>query len=201
MSTPWIDALPNASEVYRRRAAREMLLPLSTPWPELAERMRARYGAIPSEYRPYVGGGLPDRPTSANLAPPAPRRRLSLVLPWACLVADNAKSTVARGGIIRLTPEYRAAKKAARAEVERQLMLIDAPPLDGPLALAATFVEPDRSRRRDIANYAKLSHDALTGLAYHDDSQLDDVRWRRGVVDATRPRLELILTPITPLEL
>lgn len=200
MSAPQLDALPTASEVYRRRAASELRMPLSTPWPAIAERMRARYGAIPSEFLPYIGGERPGGLTSANVAPPSlPRRRpLALVLPWACLVPDNAKYGVI-GGRLLLTRQYREAKAAARAEVARQVAGAD--PLEGPLALAATVVEPDRSRRRDIANYAKLAHDSLTGLAFHDDSQLDDVRWRRGVVDAARPRLELILTPITPLEI
>lgn len=54
------------------------------------------------------------------------------------------------------------------------------------------------SSRNSCSDYAKLVHDALTGLAFVDDSQLDDVHWIRAGVDIDRPRLSLELTALAP---
>jgi Holliday junction resolvase RusA-like endonuclease len=120
-----------------------------------------------------------------------------ITLPWSALLGDNAKYAPAHRGqkpVIILTLAYRTAKARAQLTIERQL--IGLTPLEGPCSLCARMIEPDRRTRRDIANYAKLVHDALTGWAFVDDSQLDDVRWIRAGVDIDRPRLELTITAI-----
>lgn len=122
-----------------------------------------------------------------------------LVLPWSFLVPDNAKYAPAyRGGrpVLILSAAYRAGKKKAEDELRDQMTNGAYPvhPLQGRLMLVARMFEPNRSSRRDIANYAKMVHDALTGIVYEDDSQLDRVTWIRAGVDIDRPRLELTIT-------
>ncbi|HEY2851152.1 MAG TPA: RusA family crossover junction endodeoxyribonuclease [Gemmatimonadaceae bacterium] len=95
-----------------------------------------------------------------------------------------------------LSAAYRAGKKKAEDELRDQMTNGAYPvhPLQGRLMLVARMFEPNRSSRRDIANYAKMVHDALTGIVYEDDSQLDRVTWIRAGVDIDRPRLELTIT-------
>lgn len=126
-----------------------------------------------------------------------PRKR-QVRLPWSSLEPDNAKyAPTSRAGkpVIILTKEYRAAKAKARIAIIKQLD--GRAPIEGPCALRAFFYEPNRSSRRDIANYTKLVHDALTGLVYVDDSQLDDVRWIRSGVDIDAPRVEIVVEALT----
>ena len=47
-------------------------------------------------------------------------------------------------------------------------------------------------RKADLDNFNKLSLDALTGIVWHDDSQISDLRLRRGY-DKERPRIEVTL--------
>lgn len=108
-------------------------------------------------------------------------------LPFALLVPDNKKSTIARGRII-LSKRYRGGKLHAVAALMRQKQ---GPTLSGSLALTATLYAPDK-RRRDILNHAKMIGDCLTQAGIiKDDSLLDDVRWLRGPIDRENPRLEL----------
>jgi Holliday junction resolvase RusA-like endonuclease len=120
-----------------------------------------------------------------------------VVLPWRCLVPDNRKYAPAKDkqgrAVMILTPEYRAAKKKGARLVAEQLK--SAPPLSVPVTIVAMLIEPNRSVRRDLANYTKLVHDILSGLAYGDDSQIDDLHWIRDSVDIDQPRLELMVRP------
>lgn len=65
-------------------------------------------------------------------------------------------------------------------------------PLEGRLAVEVTLFPPDR-RRRDVDNPLKALIDAVgKGGAYVDDSQIDDLRVRRGdVVDGGMTRIEI----------
>jgi crossover junction endodeoxyribonuclease RusA len=56
--------------------------------------------------------------------------------------------------------------------------------LEGTLEMAVKLSPPD-ARRRDLDNHAKGLLDALQGLAYDDDSQVDLLMLERGVVDRT----------------
>lgn len=141
------------------------------------------------------GSLIPERP---------PLQSRHFTLPWSVLVADNAKyapgvrrTPAGPQGVILLTPAYRVAKKKAEALVREQLVAQGSPPLiTGSILLMAELIEPDTRTRRDIANYAKLVHDVLTGLAYRDDHQLDEVRWIRMPHDIDRPRLEITLQEV-----
>lgn len=127
---------------------------------------------------------------------PVTTQRLVCELPWSHLLADNRKYAPAlnkeRRPCIILTKDYRQAKKRAVDALQEQLA--GCKPIVGPVTLEARFWEPDRRWRRDITNYAKLVHDALNGLAYLDDSLIDEAQWIRAGVDIDRPRLELTIT-------
>ena len=122
-------------------------------------------------------------------------------LPWSVLIADNAKYSTMVGsgnerGRIWLTEEYRLAKHHASLKASEQLTGLA--PLEGPVALEALLFEPDRKRMRDLSNYSKLVHDALNGLAYVDDRQIDRLTWIRAGVDIDAPRLEVTVVRIAP---
>jgi Holliday junction resolvase RusA-like endonuclease len=123
---------------------------------------------------------------------------LTLTLPWSVLVRDNAKYGVTinrttRKPMLILTPEYRSGKDSAYLLAKRQM---NRTPMTGPLTLVAILYEPNRSRGRDVTNFCKMVHDALEKAAYDNDSQLDDVRWIRGPVDAANPRVEITITSL-----
>jgi Holliday junction resolvase RusA-like endonuclease len=48
-------------------------------------------------------------------------------------------------------------------------------------------------RKADLDNLNKLSLDALTGIAYLDDSQISELHLKRAY-DKARPRIEVVLT-------
>mgnify|MGYP001417846989 CR=1 FL=1 len=124
-------------------------------------------------------------------------RRVSL--PWSVLVPDGEKhQPVIRGTkpFMVLTMRYREAKIQARRLLKQQCLGFA--PLAGRVQVMATLFEPNVSRTRDVSNYAKLAHDALSGIVYVDDGQIDDLRWRRGAVCIDRPRLELSITEVSP---
>lgn len=47
-------------------------------------------------------------------------------------------------------------------------------------------------RPADLDNFNKLSLDALTGIAYEDDSQIAELHLKRGY-DKARPRIEIAI--------
>lgn len=127
-----------------------------------------------------------------------------VTLPWSVLVPDNerARPTTRAGAfghrtpLLALTTRYKKAKGEAR-----KLLKTDCGgllPLSGRISIEATLYEPNASRTRDVSNYAKLVHDAMSGIVYTDDGQIDDLHWRRGLPDIDRPRLELTVTEIRP---
>jgi Holliday junction resolvase RusA-like endonuclease len=52
-------------------------------------------------------------------------------------------------------------------------------------------------RRADIDNFNKLSLDALTGIAYDDDSQVAELHLYRAY-DKNRPRIEVQIVKVYP---
>lgn len=166
---------------------------------EIARRNRNRdAGRSVTDDGPGIGFGNPAPRSTIKEAFMAADAHISvqLVLPWSCLVPDNAKYAAAikaGGAFILLATEYRNAKNKAVEEVERQMTAhrVGRFPKELKLRIEARMFEPNRHKRRDISNYTKLVHDALTGLVYADDSQLDRVLWVRAGVDIDRPRLEL----------
>ncbi len=112
-----------------------------------------------------------------------------IVLPWKCLVADNARHGLSRGRII-LTERYRLALSAASALASQQWNAQRRERLRDKVSLTVTLHEPDK-RRRDISNYLKLICDSLVCTAFVDDSQIDRVTVHRGPLDRFNPRAEI----------
>lgn len=117
---------------------------------------------------------------------PAPAGPVTLVLPWSCLVSDNRH----RGPVASRADHaaYKLARTRAHAEASEQWG--PRAPFSGRVCLTVRVFAPD-SRRRDIANYRKCLTDALEGVAYVNDAQIDDERWTRGAIDRDRPRAEI----------
>jgi Holliday junction resolvase RusA-like endonuclease len=92
-----------------------------------------------------------------------------------------------KGARLITAPEYRAAKTAAEWEIKRQWR---EPMMHGEVKLRALAYFPNR-QKRDCGNYRKLCTDALTGIAYTDDSQLVSETWEKAGIDRENPRIEI----------
>ncbi len=69
-------------------------------------------------------------------------------------------------------------------------------PLLGSICLQATFYFKTRAKRRDLDNFNKILLDALSGIAYADDSQIDQLTLIRNY-DKDKPRVEVEITSLT----
>lgn len=150
-------------------------------------------------------GGWMKRPPRAIAEPdPAPAITwpLQLTLPWSYLASDNAKHgavlvQVAGGKLIPkliMQAGYREAKTKIR-KLARDT-IAGAEPVAIPLRLEARVWVPDTTRKHDVANFAKCTHDALQEAIYTDDQYLYDVRWIRAGVDVDRPRADVTIMPL-----
>ena len=110
----------------------------------------------------------------------------ALTLPWSVIVPDNQRHGVINGRVL-LTAKYRRALRDASALAA---VYCKGGPLEGDVHLRVDVFPPDR-RRRDLLNCAKLICDALTGVAYRDDSQIARTEWVRQSVDRDNPRVEI----------
>jgi Holliday junction resolvase RusA-like endonuclease len=120
---------------------------------------------------------------------------LTLTLPWGVLCSDNKRHTL-RDGQVRSTRAYTAAME--------NVQLIAYGAVRGPRPKYRSVVElravchfPD-NRKRDAGNYRKLITDALTGIAYTDDSLVHREVWERAGIDRANPRIELTIRPLPP---
>lgn len=120
-------------------------------------------------------------------------RPATLTLPWVVLAHDNHRFIPRRGGKgLIAAPGYRKAKADA---VTLLLALWRGAPHAVPVELTARAFVPD-ARKRDVGNYRKLITDALTGIAYTDDSLVHREVWERAGIDRKNPRVELTITPL-----
>ena len=122
------------------------------------------------------------------------RTEVSLVLPWDCLTPDNRRFN-SRGHT--LTARYRQGKekiyllamgqtKAPRPVFPSQRVKME---LD--------FFVPDL-RKRDPSNLLKSVCDALEGVLYTDDKQIDALSWERAGLDRDNARVEITLSIYKP---
>lgn len=113
---------------------------------------------------------------------------IQVVLPWAVVVPDNARTGVVDGRII-LSRRYRDAKAQAHL-----IALLAAKRAGFPVGAVRVVVNvhpPDR-RRRDITNTLKLICDALSGAAYADDQQIAELTVHRR--DVARANARVVVT-------
>lgn len=195
-------------EAKRRLERRAAGLPLTES--QVSESLRVMHGKpesdaiiIPGDVRAMLAGARGPSTSGAFRHVSEPTPKFIVELPWDLLVSDNVKyqpSTRRVGARIVsrqvLTPAYRQARRRAQAEVTAALRSAGLEPPIFPrgvrLAFRAVVFEPDRSRDRDIVNFAKLVQDALSKLVYWDDSQIDDARWIRSALpEPIRPHLEI----------
>lgn len=118
--------------------------------------------------------------------------RVRMTLPWDALQSVNVRTNPAGWGKMRgrqfLTRKYRGAMEAARLLVVGQWR--GGEPIPGRIAIEMWFHQPDR-RRRDCGNYVKLIEDALTGVVYLDDWQIQRQVWEDCGIDRENPRVEI----------
>lgn len=92
-----------------------------------------------------------------------------------------------------MTAEGKALKEQYQWEAKSQWK---GPPLSGDVEAHITLYFGTK-RRADWDNYHKLSCDALSGVAYEDDSQIKEARVAMAY-DPKRPRIEIALGPKSP---
>jgi Holliday junction resolvase RusA-like endonuclease len=92
-----------------------------------------------------------------------------------------------------MTPDKKALKEQYQWEARSQW---NGKPLDGDVEVSITLYFGTK-RRADLDNFNKLSLDALTGIAYLDDSQIAKLSIERGY-DKARPRIEVAVAAPHP---
>ena len=115
-------------------------------------------------------------------------RCLHLTLPFAVLTPDNRRFHAGKGHV--LTGRYRQRKEAiyllAISQTRPPRPVFPTEPLEVDLA----FFMPDK-KKRDPTNLLKGLLDALEGVVYNDDKQIDALSWRRLAMDRESPRVEV----------
>ena len=111
-----------------------------------------------------------------------------IALPWTGLVPDNRRFIGGKGHI--LTKRYRAGKELCHTLAMAQTRNCPAHP-DGAVWMQLNFYMPDK-RRRDPHNLLKGIADALEGVVYVDDKQIEKLSWENMGVDREHPRVEII---------
>jgi Holliday junction resolvase RusA-like endonuclease len=120
---------------------------------------------------------------------------LTLTLPWAVLAHDNHRFIPRHGGKgLIAAPAYREAKRQTATLLA---LYWCGPTYSRPVELTARAFVPD-ARKRDVGNYRKLITDALTGIAYTDDSLVHREVWERAGIDRANPRIELTIRLLIP---
>lgn len=89
-----------------------------------------------------------------------------------------------------MTAEGKALKAAYQWEAKSQWK---GKPLAGDIELSITLYFGTK-RKADLDNFNKLSLDALTGIAYEDDSQIAALTLKRAY-DKQKPRIEVTVAP------
>lgn len=99
-------------------------------------------------------------------------------------------------GVTYTPPRTRTAEKAVKAVVATKML--GRGPVEGPIGLAVEFYCQTR-RRTDGDNLLKLITDAMNGLVYVDDSQIEEwfCRVHRGVGKETA-RTEILVYELPP---
>jgi Holliday junction resolvase RusA-like endonuclease len=90
-----------------------------------------------------------------------------------------------------MTPEGKALKEAYQWEAKAQWK---GKPLACDIEVSITLYFGTK-RKADLDNFNKLSLDALTGIAYEDDSQIAALHLRRAF-DKKNPRIEISLSDL-----
>lgn len=118
----------------------------------------------PKQRRPKADKPKKDRaPKQTTVEQPKEAKSVAFTLPYPPSVNHYLKRT--KLGVVYKTPK---AKEYCKT-VARQLFEMH--PTEGPVELTIKFWTPD-NRRRDVDNILKVMLDSLSGILYHDDSQI-----------------------------
>lgn len=121
-------------------------------------------------------------------------RSLHLTLPWDVLTPDNRRFHAGKGHV--LTGRYRQGKEAiyllavSQTKPPRPVFPVER------LKIELTFFLPDK-RKRDPTNLLKGLLDALEGVVYNDDKQIDALAWHKAGLDREKPRVEISIGLLT----
>ncbi len=113
-------------------------------------------------------------------------RTLKFTLPYPPSL--NNLYPTSRSGRRYLSAEGKSYKQLAAAMALQAGVRV----MDGELIVTMDFYRPRKSG--DLSNRVKAAEDALTGIAYHDDSQIVDIHARR-FEDKANPRVEVTIEP------
>src|SRR5689334_20654176 len=116
-----------------------------------------------------------------------------IVLTGNPVTTNHLYRSTCRGGFVQtyMTAEGKALKEQYQWEARAQWR---GKPLEGDIALSITLFFGTK-RKADLDNFNKLSLDALTGIVYHDDSQVAELNIKRAY-DKARPRIEVIASTL-----
>lgn len=109
----------------------------------------------------------------AVIRPTEERESVRLFFPYAALPRDNERiGAMVRGRLI-LSKVYRQKKEAlsllARAQYRGN-------PITGAVSVVGSATWPDK-RKRDLSFFMKGLHDALEGVVYEDDAQIEHLSY------------------------
>lgn len=116
-------------------------------------------------------------------------RPISVNHMWRSSVAKNGKAFTYMPTEAKNTRE--AWRLTAQSQIRKQGVI---GPFVGDVAMTIKFFFENRLRR-DIENYIKVAFDALIGVAYEDDSQVQTIIASKQV-DAESPRIEITIDKI-----
>ena len=110
-----------------------------------------------------------------------------IVLPWRGLVPDNRRFIGGKAHV--LTRRYRTGKELCATLAMTQVRGRPVHP-EGAVWMHLAFYMPDK-RRRDPNNLLKGIADALEGIVYVDDKQIEKLEWENMGIDRKYPRVEI----------
>jgi Holliday junction resolvase RusA-like endonuclease len=125
---------------------------------------------------------------------PKARSEVRLTLPWDCLTPDNRRFNQ-QGHV--LTTRYREGKE----KIYLLAMIQIRPPRPAfpteKVQMNLQFFVPDK-RKRDPNNLLKGIADALEGVVYTDDKQIDGLSWKKAGLSRQNSRVEITVCLYTP---
>jgi len=171
----------------------EIMAQLTAPF--VAQRANPSFQVGCHGFTPHSPKGSPvsaaPRPVQSRDSAPLTTARAAITwhrLPYPPSANNYWRSIVINGrGRVVVSREAKAFKKAVSAA------LAGVSPISGPVSLTATFYRP--RKRGDLDNLLKVTCDALKGIAYHDDEQIEQITAYRKE-DKANPRVELSIAQL-----
>ena len=116
------------------------------------------------------------------------RGHVTITIPWAALASSNQRNQ--RKGGKAHSYDYKRSLQTIRMIAQGAVQGQRPKWADGTVYMEVSFVPPDR-RRRDVTNLLKGLMDALEGVVYADDFQVDELHIQRLDADKHDARAEV----------